>query len=746
MLGRKDKVSEARLTAVQYVLLGIFLVLAFGLWRLQVARSDYYSSLAEQNRVKQVPILAPRGKIVDREGRIIVDNYPSFSVLLLRDQKRDLNLDVDLIASGLHIPPDDLRTRLRRMAAVPGYQPLFLKDDITPDELAFIESHRAELPELDIINVHRRLYPRNGFMAHVIGYVGQVSEEMLQQPQWELYNPGDVVGMSGLEGYYNDILMGKNGSRQVIVNSRGKEVGTLSDVPAVPGKQLRTTIDLDLQIAAEEALDGRPGAIVAMDPRNGEILAMVSRPAFDPNAFAVKVTRDEWNRLVTDPGKPLLNKAIQAQLAPGSVFKVIMATAGLQEGIAQDLIVNCGGGKSFYGRFFKCWVAANHTTHGSVGISKAIFQSCDSYFYTLAEKLGITRIAKYATMLGLGQKTGVDLPQEVAGVMPSEQWKVKNFKQKWYAGETISVGIGQGAVATTPIQLARAMGAITSDGLLVRPHLAFPDQFPPGFKQVANYTDQTHIPLDEKNWVTITDALALVVSPGGTAASAHLNGIDFAGKTGSAQTVSNELKQKMSASEKSKFKDNGWFVGVTPRRNPELVVAVLLEEGEHGFFAARAASQVIKAYVEKQRTRQTLVAKANGTGEKKAEVAGVWHNPDSNPNGPQPDNNLQAGHFNVDANGKVKPVSEAPGLSAGKTGADRSLQATESHTEMAAPEAQPAAPPEQPSLRPDTDTSGTEIAPKKPANGPATPAAKPEPATIQPTAAPAAAIVPERQQ
>ncbi len=570
MFGREEKVSPFRFTAVQYVLLAIFLLLAFGLWRLQVARSDYYSSLAEQNRIKQVPILAPRGKLLDREGRIIVDNYPSFSVLLLRDQNRNLDADADKIADGLHIPPDELRARLKRMAAVPGYQPLFLKDDITPDELAFIESHRADLPELDIITVHRRLYPKGGFMAHVIGYVGQVSEEMLTQPQWELYNPGDVVGMSGVEQYYNDILMGKNGSRQVLVNSRGKEVGTLSDVPAVPGKQLKLTIDLDLQIAAEQALEGKPGAIVAMDPRTGEILAMVSRPAFDPNEFAVRVSRDEWNRLITDPGKPLLNKAIQAQLAPGSVFKIIMATAGMQEGIAQDLVVNCGGGKSFYGRFFKCWIAATHGSHGSVNISKAIYQSCDSYFYTLAEKLGISRIAKYATMLGLGQKTGVDLPQEVSGVMPSEEWKIKNYKQKWYAGETISVGIGQGAVATTPIQLARAIGAITTDGSLRRPHVAFPEQFPPEFKQVANYNDETKIPIDEKNWVTITDAMAQVVSPIGTAASAHLPGIDFAGKTGSAQTVSNELKKKMAASEKSKFKDNGWFVGVTPRRNPEI--------------------------------------------------------------------------------------------------------------------------------------------------------------------------------
>ncbi len=746
MLGRKDKVSEGRLTAVQYVLLGVFLVLAFGLWRLQIAHSDYYASLAEQNRIKQVPILAPRGKILDREGRIIVDNYPSFSVLLLRDQKRDLNADADLIASGLHMQPDELRARLRRMAAVPGYQPLFLKDDITPDELAFIESHIAELPELDIINVHRRLYPRNGFMAHVIGYVGQVSEDMLQLPQWELYNPGDIVGMSGLEAYYNDILMGKNGSRQVLVNSRGKEVGTLSDVAAVPGKQLRTTIDLDLQIAAEEALEGKPGAIIAMDPRNGEILAMVSRPAFDPNEFAVKITRDEWNRLITDPGKPLLNKAIQAQLAPGSVFKTIMATAGLQEGIAQDLVVNCGGGKTFYGRFFKCWIAATHGSHGSVNISKAIYQSCDSYFYTLAEKLGISKIAKWATMLGLGQKTGVDLPQEASGVMPSEEWKIKNFKQKWYAGETISVGIGQGAVATTPIQLARAVGAITTDGSLRKPHLAFPDQFPPGFKQVASYSDETKIPIDEKNWMIITDAMANVVSPMGTAGRAAVKGIDIAGKTGSAQTVSNDLKKKMSAKEKGQFKDNGWFVGVSPRRNPEIVVACLFEGGEHGALAAVVATKVIKAYVEKQRTRQTLVAKANGGTQPeagKAEVAAVWHEGSANSTGP-PTDKLQAGHFNIDATGKISPVAAAPGMAASKPAEARELQTTEPHPEMAEPETDSGAQPAQPSLRSEGEQSAPDPNQKKPASKPqsAPPIAPAQPAAA-PVGAPTAELVPE---
>src|SRR5271155_2030938 len=244
MFSRDDKVSGIRLTAAQYMILAIFLVLAYGLWKLQVMESGYYASAAEKNRIRNVPILAPRGKIMDREGRIIVDNYPSFSALLLRDSSRDLNADADLIAQGLHLDPNEVRTRIRHFAAIPQYQPIYLKDDITPDELAFIESHRNELPELDTIMAHRRLYPRNGFMAHLVGYVGEVSEQMLNQARWELYNPGDVVGKSGVELQYNQVLMGKNGSRQVLVNSKGKEVGELDQKPAVPGHNLKLTLDI----------------------------------------------------------------------------------------------------------------------------------------------------------------------------------------------------------------------------------------------------------------------------------------------------------------------------------------------------------------------------------------------------------------------------------------------------------------------------------------------------------------------
>jgi penicillin-binding protein 2 len=656
MLGRDEKVSPIRLTAVQYIVVAIFLLLAYGLWRLQVMDSDLYASLAERNRIRTVPILAPRGKILDREGRTIVDNYPSFTALLLRDQSRDLNADAPLIAQGLHTTPEEVRERLRKFATMPQYQPIFLKEDITPDELQFIEAHRNELPELDTIMAHRRLYPRKGFMAHLIGYVGEVTDDMLNLPQFEFSNPGDVVGVSGVERQYNQLLMGKNGSRRSIVNSRGKEVGQLEETPAVPGKPLKLTIDVDLQIAAEQALEGNNGAVVAMDPRNGEILAMASRPTFNPNDFAVRISQDEWKKLVTDEDHPLLNKAIQAQLAPGSVFKIIMATAGLQEGIAQNMTVNCAGGATFYGRYFKCWVLAEHRVHGLTGISKAIYQSCDVFFYTLAERLGIGRIAKYATAFGLGQKTGIDLPQEVSGTMPSEEWKVRNFKQKWYAGETISVGIGQGAVATTPIQLARAIGGIASGGVLKRPHVAFPQDLPPNFQPAAGQ-DEVRVPIDPANWEIITDAMADVVSPIGTANSAHLKDIDFAGKTGSAQTISNVAKARL-VNGKSRFKDNGWFVGVEPRRNPEIVVCALLEGGEHGYLAGRVVAQVVKAYVEKQRRQPTKIAQSEMS--RKVEIAGVWTVPDEHGDGKDV---LHGGRFFVDLPKKPMALATAaPGV------------------------------------------------------------------------------------
>src|SRR5579864_9427600 len=489
--------------------------------------------------------------------------------------------------------------------------------------------------------IHRRLYPKDGFMAHLIGYVGEVSEDMLNTERFELYQKGDIVGQSGVELQYNDLLMGKDGSRRVLVNSKGKEVGRPpnANIPAVPGQKLKLTVDIDIQKAAEQAMEGKNGAVVAMDPRNGEILAMVSRPTFDPNDFAVRISAKEWASLVEDPAHPLFNKAIQAQLAPGSVFKIIMSVAGLQEGIAQNMRVNCAGGGVFFGRYFNCWVKGEHRIHGSVDITKGIYQSCDVFFYTLAERLGIEKIAKWATAMGLSKKTGIDLPNEVSGIMPSEEWKMKTFRQKWYAGEVISVGIGQGAVAVSPIQLARTIGGITMGGTFYRPHVVDPDNMPQQYKEVAAQSstpDVVHVPINPENWITITNAMAGVVNAasadepeGGTAPSAHIQGVDFAGKTGSAQVVSNAFRKTKGGAAKQ-FNDNSWFVGVTPRRNPEIVVAVLFEGGEHGKLAARLTAQIVRAYVEKQRRlRNDPMLFSDKADPGSVPIAGVWNQPDS---------------------------------------------------------------------------------------------------------------------
>jgi penicillin-binding protein 2 len=599
--GRVEKVSSGKLHATQYIVMAALAVLAAGMWRLQVLGADNYRVLAEANRIRKEPVPAPRGKIFDREGRILVDNYPSVSCYLLRDQAKDLKADIPLIARGLDLPIDQVEATIRRFASEPKYERIPLKQDITPDEQAFIEAHRNELPELETADEQRRLYPRDGFAAHLIGYVGEVSEQDLNSGRYDFYEPGDVVGKSGVEKTYDAWLRGVDGSRDVVVNSHGKAVGQLGQQLAVPGQDLRLSIDLDLQRVAEKAMDGRNGALVAMDPHTGEVLAMVSRPTFDPNQFSVRLSKSYWSQIVNDPDHPLLNKAIQAQLAPGSTFKVIMSLAGLEENVAQDLKVMCNGGGTFYGHYFAC-----DKHHGMVDIDHAIPWSCDTYYYTLAEKLGIDTIAKYATEVGLSQKTGVDLPDEATGTMPSTAWKMKTQHEKWYAGEAISVGIGQGAVQVTPLQLARALSGIASGGRLVRPHVVLPDVVSPGIAAsvLENYpgSGNTTISLTSANWETITDAMAATLGPGGTAGAVRLEGIDFAGKTGTAQVVNHSAGAKSlgTGSERA----NAWFVGMAPRRNPDIVVTVLCEHGGWGADAAApVAAQIIDAFVNKQRKR-----------------------------------------------------------------------------------------------------------------------------------------------
>jgi penicillin-binding protein 2 len=675
---RGEKLSSIKLAVVQYGVLALMLALAAGLWRLQILGAQNFRMLAEQNRIRKVPILAPRGKLFDRDNKLIVDNYPSVSCFLVREQNRNVEADLPLIAKGLHLDLDQLRTTLKRYRLVPGYQPIPIKEDVSADEQAFIEAHRNELPELETIEGERRLYPRDGFASHLIGYVGEVSEDDLNQTRYAAYEPGDVVGKAGVEEEYDQLLRGQNGSRDVIVDSHGREVGFLGIQHAIPGQDLRLTIDNDLQKAAELALGDRNGAIVAMDPRNGEILALVSRPSFDPNAFAVKIERAEWNKLITDPDHPLMNKAIQAQLAPGSTFKILMSVAGLQEGIAQNLKVNCAGGWGPYGFFHHC-----DEHHGAVDIHNAIPFSCDTYYYQLGDKLGIDRIAKYASEFGYGQKTGIDLPGEQAGLMPSAHWLMKNYHRKWYPDETLDVAIGQGAVEATPLQLARIIGGIASDGHLVRPHVVFPDQLSGDFRrdlyETLSGSGDVNIPIDPENWETITDGMAEVTQPGyfHTAGSAHLEGIDLAGKTGTAQVMSHQALDKTNKGHNTR--PNVWFVGVVPRRNPELVVAVLWEHGEFSYYPARLGARFVAAYVEKQRRLANNLVPVKVPAQPPVEVGAVWTTPDGAPkaNGEQTAK-LHAGKFYVGPNGVVtQPAEKSPATKTQSTRPSRSAQLTD---------------------------------------------------------------------
>ena len=599
--GREEKVTPGKLHASQYVVAAVLAILVAGLYRLQVVGAANYRVLAEANRIRKIPVLAPRGRLLDREGRLLVDNYPSVTCYILRDQLHDAAAQLPLIAQGLHMAPAQIETILHRFAASPRFQSIPLKQDITPDEQAFLEAHRNELPAIELLDEQRRLYPRDGFAAHLIGYVGEVSEQMLNDSRYAFYESGDVVGRSGVEQTYDALLRGTDGSRDVIVNSHGKELGQVREEYAVPGKDLRLTIDLDVQKAAEQALDGKIGAIVAMDPHTGEILALASRPTFDPNQFSVHLTKTYWNEILNNPDHPLLDKAIQAQLAPGSTFKIVMSVAGLQEQVAQTMHVQCSGGASFYGHYFKC-----DKVHGMVDIYHAIPWSCDTFYYTLANRLGIDTIAKYATALGFGQRTGIDLPDEASGTMPSTAWKMKNFHEKWYAGETISVGIGQGAIAATPLQLARAIGGVASGGALKRPHVVFTDEVPAeeleAVHETFNGAGNRDVPISPDTWQIVTDAMAQTTTGGGTAFASHLDGIDFAGKTGTAQVIGHDALARSGKSHKTV--PNSWFVGLAPRRNPDIVVAVLWENGDWGSNSAKLAARVIEAFVNKQRTQQ----------------------------------------------------------------------------------------------------------------------------------------------
>jgi penicillin-binding protein 2 len=588
--------ASARITIFQYVAVAIFLYLIASFWGLQVQGGEYYSELAAKNRIRSTPILAPRGKILDRDGRVIVDNKASFSLGLNREKLREQHLDP--ICQGLDLDCAALRDRLRRFERTsPRLTTVTISENLTHDQIAFVEARRDEatFPELEILQDHRRVYPRNGFLAHVLGYVGEVSEYELGTAEFVQYKQGDLIGKAGVERWHNDILMGEDGQRRAIVDNRGHETAIIAKKEAIAGTTVRLTVDLDLQAVAELSMSSRRGALVALDPRSGEVLALLSNPTYDPNKFVGRIRRADWDEIRNNPDRPMFNRAIQVHLSPGSTFKPIVAMAGLETGLIDtETQAHCAGGASFYGHYHKC-----HSVHGPVSLHRAIKQSCDVYFYTLGNRLGVDRLAEWAEIAGLGRKTGIDLPSEYEGLVPSKRWKIRTFRQPWFPGETISVAIGQGALELTPLQLAHAVGGIARGGEWRQPHLLL-DPAP-------RKLDIRKHPLRAGTVSPIVTGMYGVMNEsGGTAVRHRQDGVAICGKTGTAQTVSNQLAnaRRDPNTKTTAYVDNAWFVGYAPCENPEIVVATLLEAGAHGDRAAPPVRDVIHAYFEKKARRQ----------------------------------------------------------------------------------------------------------------------------------------------
>jgi penicillin-binding protein 2 len=584
--------ASGRIAVFQYSVVIAFLFLIAGFWKLQVPNSDYYAEKAQQNRIRSRPLLAPRGRILDRDGRVIVDNHVSSALLLTRENLK--MEDLAPIAGGLNLDLADLEEKVRRKSREPNYHAIRLKDELSPADLSFVNSHRDAFPELDVIQSQPRVYPRDGMMAHVIGYTGEISAAELDSPDFGRYKLGDVIGKFGIERQYNDTLMGEDGQQRVEVDNRGQVRRAEQEKPVVAGKDLTLTIDLDLQSVAELAMEGKNGAVVALDPRSGEILAMVSRPTFDPNKFTGHIGARDWNAINGNPDHPLLNRAIQAQQAPGSTFKPIVALAALET-------------RRHHGRDrhplprIPDPVRSHLPLHGKAGhgtltLHNAIVHSCDVFFFSVGVKLGIDNLAKYAGMIGFGRPTGVDLPGEAAGLVPSPSQKARAERQPWYAGDTPPVAVGQGALTVTPIQLARAIGGVAMGGVWHTPHLV---------KNNAIAARKTEAQFDPAHLQDVIDAMCGVVNEGGTGAPAALPGIELCGKTGTAQLASIDKTKAEAARRGLNLKENAWFVGFAPRRAPEIVVVALFDHGGVGQYAATIVRDVVKCYFDKKTRLQT---------------------------------------------------------------------------------------------------------------------------------------------
>jgi len=578
-----------------YVL--VFICLFARLWSLTILDFEYYQNLAERNRVRTLPQFAPRGLIHDREGRVLVDNVYGFNLLLFRAEMTDLEETRQFLLDGLDITEEVLRERLKATEGYSIYQPVVLKENLSMEETAYLLARQSEHPEVEILKQPRRIYRYGSLAAHVAGYVGEISPAQFQEPEFRGYKAGDIVGQFGVERTYNRTLTGRDGRRRVQVDSRGRILHDLEQIDPIRGEDLTLTLDLDLQATAENLLGEDAGAVIAFDARSGEILVMASRPAFDPNQFAIRISKKQWDQLLDNPDHPLQNRTVQNTFSPGSTFKIIMALAALEQGIIDtETTVTCDGSVDLYGHRFHCWKEGGH---GEISLREAIQHSCNTYFYLLGQKLGIQEIARFARQLGLGVPVGIDLLGEASGLVPSEEWKRQVRGEPWYPGETISLAIGQGPILVTPIQLARAMGIIAT-GRSPRLHLLKGDS-----QQGSTAGRELFSPaFAPENLQAVRDAMWSVVNEGGTGQGARLANFQVAGKTGTAQTISLSTREKLSESELEGLEDNAWFVGFAPRDDPEIIVAVIVQRGgSGGAAAAPLAREIFRLYHAKYKSR-----------------------------------------------------------------------------------------------------------------------------------------------
>jgi len=592
--------QRRRFQALVAVVVAVFVVLTLRLWYLQLIRGEYYRELSENNRIRVENIPPPRGTIFDRHGRVLVDIRPSFNLAVIPDDIQDMDQTLTQLSRVLGYDKSALEERVEMAASEPPFRPITLVRDMTRDQLGAVESYRFYVPGVAVQIEPRRSYEWPGFAAHLIGYVGEIDERQLRDDRYVGYRQGDYLGKYGVEQQWERMLNGQRGGRQVEVDSAGRQLRVLREVPALPGQNLVLTLDANLQRRAEEALSGKAGAIVALDPNNGDILAMVSSPAFDQNRFIRGLSTKDWQDLIDDPTHPLTNKAIQGAYPPGSTFKPVVDAAALEEGVAEPgTVLGCAGQLPFGNRAYRCWEKRGH---GRLDLYQALVRSCDVYHYQLGLKLGVDRMAEYARRLGYGSRTLIGLSNEARGLVPSSQWKLQRFGIPWQKGEDLSIAIGQGFLLVTPLQQAVAYATIANGGKVLQPRIVQRVESPEGavLEEVPSQV-VGEAKLKPTTLEFLRRALAGVVQdPGGTGKAAHLPGILVGGKTGTAQVVrmaDDEPRNRALDKIPYEERDHAWFVCFAPVEAPQIVVAVLVEHGGHGGSAsAPLARQVLEEF------------------------------------------------------------------------------------------------------------------------------------------------------